>query len=317
MERILQGVERLFLGADRRLGGRLGVLVRVLLAFDQDEGPVVSRSIGYLALFSFFPLLLLLLTFASSVLASQEAQQAIIDAVGQYFPAARNLVEQNIEQVLGARSTIGIFAMVSLLWSASGVFTASYRAVNLAWGNRKSELILRERLYGLAVVLIVGLLLVATTVYSTAIGILRSWELSILGWDPLADPATAQLWDWLSGFVPTLVSVVTFILLYRTMPKNGVTWRDVWLGGLVAGLAWEAARRLFVWYLANFGRYNLIYGSVGAIIVFLLWAYFSAMILLLGAHFAAQYTFWRKEGQPVESRPLREWTEEWSKWQNQ
>ena len=51
MERILQGVERFFLNADRRLGGRLGVLVRVSLAFDQDEGPVVSRSIAYWALF--------------------------------------------------------------------------------------------------------------------------------------------------------------------------------------------------------------------------------------------------------------------------
>lgn len=316
MERIVQRLETLYLFVDRRLGGLLTVLVRTIVAFDQHNSAVMSRSIAFYALFSLFPLLLLLMTLASSVLASEEAQEVVLDTVELYLPAATDFVAQNISQVLETRSTIGILALLGLIWSASGVFTAIYRAVNRAWGHPKSELFWTEKLYGLAVVLVVGLLLVGTTLFSTIVSVVRSWQIDILGWQPFADPDTAGLLDWSTGLVPLLISVVTFIILYRTIPRNRVTWRDVWLGGLMAGLTWEGVRRLFIWYLANFAGYSLIYGSVGAIIGFLLWAYLSAMITLLGAEFTAQHTHWRQADRPVESRPPRQWLEEWSKWKS-
>jgi membrane protein len=313
MARTAEWLDRLYLNVDRRVGGRLTLLVRTALAFDQDDGAVMSRSIAYYALFSLFPLLLVLMSIASFVLASGEAQQLVVDLVEQYMPAVADLVEVNIEQILQAQSTVGILALVGLLWSASGVFTAIYRAVNRAWGNPKSELFWAEKLYGLAVVLAFGLLLVGTTFYSTIVSVVQSWQLPLLGWEPLADPGVDRLKDWLSALLPILVSVVTFTVLYRTVPRNRVTWRDVWLGGLMAGLVWEAARRLFTWYLANLASYSLIYGSVEAIIAFLLWAYLSAMIVLLGAEFTAQYSQWRQAGRPVETRPPQQWIQEWSK----
>lgn len=313
MGRILQWIDRVYLGLDRRLKGWPTLLIRTGLAFDQDDGAVVSRSIAYYALFSLFPLLLGVISLSSSVLSGQEAQQVIIEFIQSYMPVAMELVAENVEQVLKARSTVGILALVGLFWSASGVFTAMYRAVNRAWGNPKSKLLMGGKLYGLAVVLVVGLLLLATTLSSTIVSLLQSWQIPLLGWQPFADPRTSRLWDWLSTLVPPLISAVTFIILYRTIPQNRVSWRDVWLGGLLAGLIWEVARRLYTWYLATFARHSLIYGSVGAIIGFLLWAYLSAMILLIGAEFTAQYTAWRKAGRPLESRPLSQWMNEWSK----
>jgi YihY family inner membrane protein len=307
VESILELLERLYLAIDQRLGGRLSLLVRTALAFDRDDGALLSRSIAYYALFSLFPLMLVLMSFSSSILDTREAQQVILDLVERYLPASRELIEANIDQVLRAQGTIGVLALLSLFWSASGVFTAMYRAVNRAWGNPKSELFWTEKLYGLAVVIVVGLFLIATTVFSTLLDLVQSWHFPLLGWDPFSDPQAVQLWSWLSAILPPLISVVTFIILYRTIPRNRVTWREVWLGGLVAGLIWEAARRIYTWYLASFARYSLIYGSVGAIIGFLLWSYLSAMILLLGAEFTAQYSHWRKAGRPLESRPLRQW----------
>lgn len=316
MECISQWLDRIFLHVDRVLGGRLTLLIRVGLAFDRDDGAVVSRSIAYYALFSLFPLLLVLLSFAGSVLASAEAQQLVIELIERYLPAASEIVEENIAQILQAQSTIGILALLGLFWSASGVFTAIYRAVNQAWGNRKSELFWTEKLFGLTVVIVVGLLLIATTFCSTIVSILRSRHPVFFNWEPFANPQTDRLWGWLSTLVPPMVSILTFIIFYRSIPRNGVKWRDVWLGGLIVGLTWEAARRLYTWYLANFARYSLIYGSVGAIIGFLLWSYLSAMILLLGAEFTAQYTVWRRAGRPLESRPLSQWVNEWSRWKN-
>lgn len=306
MKNVLLWVDRIYLGVDRRLRGWPTLLIRSGLAFDQDDGALMSRSIAYYALFSIFPLLLVLVSFSSFALDTAEVQQLVQDFVEGSLPVVADLVQGNVEQILATRSTVGIIALVGLLWSASGVFSAMYRAVNRAWGNPKSQLFWAEKIFGLAVVLVVGLLLVATTLYSTIVSVLQSWMPSFF-------VSTSGSWRWLSMLLPPLVSAVTFIILYRIIPKNGVTWRDVWLGGLVAGLIWDAARRLYAWYLANVASYSLIYGSVGAIIGFLLWAYLSAMILLLGAEFTARYSEWRKAGRPIESRPLGQWMNEWSK----
>jgi membrane protein len=313
MERIVAQLEQWYLGVDRRLKGWPTLLIRTGLAFDQDEGPVVSRSMAYYALFSLFPLLLVLMSVASSVLAVDEAQQAVIDLIQRMLPSVADLAQENIEQVLAARGTVNVIATIGLLWSATGVFTAMYRAVNKAWGNPKSRLFLKDKLFGLAVVLIVGLILLATTLLSTAASVLQRWDGTIFGWQPFSNPGVVALWSNLTTFVPPVISVLTFIILYRTIPLNRVSWRDVWLGGLLAGLIWELARQIYAWYLANIATYSLVYGSVGAIVGFLLWAYLSAMILLLGAEFAAQYTAWRKAGRPIESRPLGEWMDESSK----
>ncbi|MGD9144029.1 MAG: YihY/virulence factor BrkB family protein [Anaerolineae bacterium] len=308
-----QGFNRLYLVVDRRLRGWPTLFLRTALAFDQDNGAVMSRSIAYYALFSIFPLLLVLMSVFGSVLDIDQATKVILELVARYLPSAVDLVEQNLGQAFEAQSTVGILALLGLVWSASGVFTAMYRSVNRAWNNPKAQLFWTEKLFGLAVVMVVGLVLLATTLYSTFVDVLRNWQKSYFGSESLVGPRGEQLSDWLSLLIPPLVSAVTFIILYRTIPRNRVTWRDVWLGGLIAGLSWEAGRRLYTWYLSNFARYSLIYGSVGAIIGFLLWSYLSAMILLLGAEFTAQHTAWRRAGRPVESRPPGEWINCWSK----
>ena len=313
MERIFQWLEWVYSNADRLLRGYPSLIVRSALAFDQDDGAVQSRSIAYYALFSIFPLLLVIMSFSTKLLTSEDAQQLVLKLMEVFMPATSDLLQTNLEQVMATRSTIGILALLSLLWSASGVFTAIYRSVNRAWNNPKSQLFWTEKLFGLAVVFILGLLLVATTFYSTITRVLTSWGVQILDNLPFVAARSGGLSDWLANLVPIVVSVVAFIILYRTIPRNGVAWRDVWLGGLIAGIIWELAQRLYTWYLANFAQYSLIYGSVGAIVGFLLWCYLSAMILLVGAEFTAQYSFWRKNGHPIESQPLRTWMQDWSK----
>ncbi|MFC2046167.1 YihY/virulence factor BrkB family protein [Chloroflexota bacterium] len=312
MERAVVRLEGIYLRFDHLLGGRLSLLAWTALAFGRDNGATMSRSIAYFALFSFFPLLLILISLSSSVLTAREVREVILDSIQQYLPAAGELVEANMQQLLDARSAIGVLALVGLLWSASGVFSAIYRSVNRAWGNTPAELFWTEKLFALVVVLGVGLLLVATVLYGTVVSVIRGWQLEVLGWQPFADPGTGRLVGWLSALIPALVSVIIFTTLYRTVPRTRVAWRDVWFGGLIAGLIWVASSQLLAWYISSFARYSLIYGSVGAIIAFLLWSYVSAMILLLGAEFTAQYTQWRREGRPLESRPFRQWVEDWS-----
>ena len=316
IERLQHRLEAAYGRFDRVLDGRLSLLVRTALAYDQDGGALMARSIAYYALFAIFPAILMLVVLASSVLNSAEVRETVMALVAEYMPIALDVVGVNIEHLLEMRETVGLIALVGLLWSASGVFSATYRAVNRAWGIKKSKLVLSEKLYGLAMVSIIAVLFLFNLSVDSIVSLARTAPTSLSGWQPAAALAarlgTDRLVGWLSALVPALLSAGAFLLMYRTMPRAPVRWRDVWPGGLIAGLLWQAGQKLFAWYLVNFATYNVIYGSVGAIIAFLLWSYLSAQIFLLGAEFTAEYSRWRRAGRPVEARPLREWLGDWS-----
>lgn len=306
LERLQTGFEKQYGRLDRRSGGALSLLVRTALAFDQDDGPLVARSIAYYTLFAVFPAILALVLLASIVLDTGEVQEAVMGLVSQYMPMAYDLVAANMQHLLTTRETVGLVALIGLVWSASGVFSAVFRAVNRAWGIPKSKLVLSERLYGLGMMLVVGVFLLLALSIRPALSLIRAWEMPVLDWQPFAQPTTGRLLDWLSTLVPVLLSAGAFVLLYRTLPRARVTWGDVWLAGLIAGTIWEAGKGLFAWYVSNIAAYNVIYGSVGAIIAFLLWCYLSAQLLLLGAEFTVVYAHWRRAGRPLETRALGE-----------
>lgn len=316
LQRLQARLEKLYAWLDRQLGGRLSLLVRSALAFDQDDGPLMARSIAYYALFAVFPAILALIVAASAVLESEEVQESVMALVEQYMPVALDAVATNIDQLLAMRDTVGLIALVGLIWSASGVASAVFRAVNRAWGIPKSKLVLSAKLYGLAMMCVIGFLFLVALSIGPIVSLARAWQGPVLGWQPAAllsaQPGTDRLLGWLSALVPVLLSVGAFTLMYRTMPRTRVAWRDVWLGGLIAGLIWSAGREIFVWYLGNVATYNVIYGSVGAVIAFMLGCYLSGQILLLGAEFTAEYTRWRRAGRPMETRPLGEWMAGWS-----
>jgi membrane protein len=312
LERLQTWLDKLYARLDRRLGGVPSLLVRTGLAFGQHDGPLMARSIAYYALFAVFPAILALIVVAGAVLGSEEVQQSVMAIVQQYMPIAVDAVAANIDQLVAMSSTIGLIALIGLIWSASGVASAIFRSVNRAWGVPKSRLALSAKLYGMAMMCVVGALMLLAVSIGPIVSLVQAWQTAVLELQPSAEPATDLLVSWLSVLVPVLLSVCAVILMYRTMPRAKVRWRDVWLGGLIAGLIWSAGQEIFVWYVSNFADYDEIYGSVGAIIAFMLWCYLSGQILLLGAEFTAEYGRWRRAGRPIETRPLHEWTAGWS-----
>ena len=302
-KRVRQVGRRLRAAVDSRLGGRLELVVRTWRAAAEHQAPLQARSIAYYALFSLFPLLLFLVAVTGSLLDSQETKQTILDEVSRSLPAAEGFVRDDIDRVLRARGTAGALGLLGLMWSGSGVFGSIYRGVNRAWGNSGRRVVLVDRLFGLAIVLGLGLILVLMVLSSTALEVVRSWEFSILGWQPSSSRWVGILLGWGSAIVQVAVTLLLLVLVYRFVPRAAVEWRDAWPGALVAALIWEGFKRFFTWYLVNIARHSLVYGSVGTIIGFMLWSYISALILLLGAEFTAQYSRWRTAGRPVQGCP--------------
>lgn len=283
-QRLAQAYECL----NERSGGWLALARATIEAFQADEGPLMAAAIAYYTFFSFFPLALFLIALGSFFLESAEAQARVLALLQQALPASGDLIRRNIRQVLEARGAIGLVAALGFLWSASGVFSVVNGALNKAWNVETSPPFWRGKLLGLGMVTIMGVMLFLLSLTSTALfNVVRRLQSLPLGWQPLRGD---RLWGVLTTLLPLTFSTLMFLLLYKVVPYTRVGWGEAWRGALLAALAWEMAKGLFAWYLGSgLARYNLVYGSLGAVIVLLLWSYVTGTILLLGAEFSAQY----------------------------
>ncbi len=281
-QRLVQMWERL----DAWSGGWLGVGERAYKRFAEHQGNASAAAIAYYTLFSVFPLTLGLVSLGSLVLDSAEAHDAVLGLVAAYSPAIVDLVEENIQQVLQARGAFGLIAALGFLWSSAGVFGALSRAINTAWEVERPRPAWKERAIALGMVLSV-VLLFFLSVFSTALFEVRTRLPGII-----LGEATASgdlLPRLLAAVIPYLFTLLLFWVLYRILPHAQVAWSDVLPGALLASFVWEVAKHGFAFYVTEFALYSLVYGSLAAVIVLLLWSYLSGVIILLGAEFSVQH----------------------------
>ena len=277
---------------DRRLAGVPGLLKATLDSYNAHDGVYVSGAMAFFFLFAAFPLVLTLVAFGSLFLQTDRAQQAAIAFAARALPGLERIIADNINQVLAQRGPIGLIALLGLIWSGSGLFGALLTVMDRAWGCRGQRPVHLHRLLSLVLVVVLGIVFLASTFSPALFEVIRRAEESVLG--PQARPGV------LSRFLPMLASIlVTLILylaLYWKLPSRRVAFADAWPAAVAAGLTWELAKQVFAWYLATFTRLNLVYGSLAAVIGLLTWFYLTAQIILLGAELTVQIASRRGRG---------------------
>jgi membrane protein len=299
--RLRKRARKIYTSADGKLGGGLSLLRATWREFQTDDGPTMAAAIAYYALFSFFPVVLLMITVSSFFFSSATAQKGVIAWAERYIPASGDLVRANIGQILRVRGTVSIAALLGLLWSASGVFTALDRVINRAWDVSELRPFWQQKLLAFSMIVGAGSLLLISIISTTFFNVIRRLRVPLMGWPLLGK--WLMFTNLLSTFLPVLLTISIFFLLYKILPNTSVRWSDVWLGALLAGLGWELAKYLFTWYLTNFASYNLVYGSVALLIAFLAWSYYTGVILILGAEFTAEYAKSRRSSRPPANQP--------------
>lgn len=279
-------LQRIWIRMDARSDGWLGVGERTYKRFLIHQGNASAAAIAYYTLFSIFPLTLALISLGSLVLDSAEAQEAALSLVAAFSPAIVDLVEENIQQVLQLRGTFGLIGVVGFLWSSSGVFGALSRAINTAWEVERPRPAWAERALALGLVLLVALLFFLSLFSTAAFELVTRLSNLILGEPPVPPGSLLNL---LANMLPYILTLLLFILLYRVFPYAQVAWSDVLPGATLASVVWEVAKHAFAFYATELAFYNLVYGSLAAVVVLLLWSYFSGVIILLGAELTVQY----------------------------
>jgi len=290
--RLRKRTSRIYTSADKKLGGWLSLLRATGREFQNDDGSTMAAAIAYYALFSFFPVVLLMITVSSFFFTSATAQKEVIAWAERYIPTSGDLIRANIGQILRARGAVSLLAILSLLWSGSGIFSALDRAVNRAWNVTELRPFWRQKLLAFGMIVGAGGLLLISIVSTTFFNVIRRLRLPLTGWQLFGK--WLMFPNLLSTLLPVTLTILIFLLLYRILPNTTVRWSDVWPGALLTSLGWELAKYLFTWYLANFASYNLVYGSVALLIAFLAWSYYTGLILILGAEFTAEFARTRR-----------------------
>ena len=244
----------------------------------------MAASTAYFSFFSLFPLLLGVIAGASFFLDSEEIRSHLDKILTDTLPGSAAFVTDNIDALIRLRGAAGVASIVGLFWSAGKMFGALSRGINRALGLTRTHPFFLTPLRSFLMALMVMVLLFLAVAVSTVVKLLAKLDLGPIteGFDGFLRFAGSHV----TGYV---LVFVTFGLLYKLVPYERLSWREILPGALFATLLFEFGKEVFVFYLDNVAHLEALYGSVSSIIVLLLWLYFSARVLLLGSEIIAVY----------------------------
>ena len=270
---------------ERLAAGRLAPLVHAIERFGEAQAAQAAAAMAYYAVFSLFPLLLLVVSATGYFVADELAQQQVIDAVATAIPVSREMIWRNLQTAFEHRQTAGMVGLAGLAWSASGAFAVLGRNINRAWPGAEPRGYVKSRLVGLAMVGVLALLLGLSLASSAALRLLP--QVSALVWNRQPFHETLA-WRAASSVVPAVFTFLLFAGLYLWAPTVTVSRRAAVWTALIAAIAWEVVKNGFAWYMGSgLAQYELVYGSLAAVVALMLWIYLAASIVLFGAHLAA------------------------------
>ncbi|WP_321956058.1 YihY/virulence factor BrkB family protein [Paraburkholderia bannensis] len=255
--------------------------------FIADRCPSLAASIAFYSAFSLAPTLVMVIAVAGWFFGADAARgelfRQVHNVLGNDAAAGITTIVENAHRAGDTGGLAAVISLVLLVVGASATFSSLNSALNMVWpldGPRASSVIalVRVRLISFGLVLGVAFLLIVSLVLDAVITFVGQW---LLG-------ASTYLFigNVVQFLVGLLVLAVAFAALLRFLPDALVQWRDAMVGGIVAAVLFSVGKKLFALYLAHAGMATA-FGAAGSLAVLLMWLYFSAAVLLLGAEFSA------------------------------
>jgi membrane protein len=282
-----------------------GVLKRTFSEFREDNVTDWAAALTYYGVLSIFPALIALVSILGLI--GDAATKPLMDNLQNFAPGPANKILSNtlngLAESRGGAGILFIVGVAGAIWSASSYIGAFIRASNAIWDVEEGRPFTKTVPLRLAITVVMMILLTATAVTVAVTGPLADKVGKLIGLGGTAVTA----WDIAKWPVLVLVVALMFSILYYAAPnvrQPGLRW--VTPGGIVAVIAWMIVSALFGVYVANFGSYNKTYGSLGAVIIFLVWLWLTNIAILFGAELNAETQRGRQieAGQPAEREPF-------------
>jgi len=266
-------------------------LYRGFLEFYNSDDLTYAASVAYYGLLSLFPFFLLLLSLLGNATADENNRQAAVTFILHYFPSQFDFLSHQLDAFRRTRVQLGIGGSAALIWAAMGVFSAVSSAVNHAWGVEKQRSFVRHKVFSFMMLLAGGGLLLLTLLLAGAVQMVgAAWFTAIVDRFPVLHLLTS----FALRYVTAVMLIIAVGLIFYFVPNAQVRFRDVWVGAIITGLLWKGAVTGFSWYVRDMSRFTEINGSISPVVVFLIWVYMSAIILLYGVEVTAVYARLRR-----------------------
>jgi membrane protein len=283
-----------------RLSAAWTMLKDTVQAFIEDQALSRGAAIAFFTVTSIAPILLIVIAIAGLVFGREAAQNAILAQLSglmgqQTADVLQSAIASASDKSSGILATI--IGVITLLATASGVFGEMQSALNAIWkaepkGTTVSRLI-RARAASIGLVATLGFLLMVSLAVSAGLTAFGNYLNAVL-------PFGKILVSALNTTISLVLISVLFAAIYKMLPDRHLEWRDVIVGAVVTAVLFTIGKALIGWYIGS-SAVASSFGAAGALIVLLLWIYYSALIFLLGAEFTKIYAnrHGSKQDQPV------------------
>lgn len=285
-----------------RNAGVWEVIKRTAKGFSEHDLSTYAAALAYRALFSIFPFILFLLALLGFLHLPDFFDWLRSQADLLLPPVAMEQVGPVIDQLQDSQGGLMSFGILLALWTASIGVRSLMNAMNRVYAVEESRPSWKLVLLSVAYTVGLAVMLLLAAGFMTLGPQVMSWLASQIGMEQML----VTLWTWIRWPLAILLMMLAVALIYYATPDVEQDFRFITPGSVVAVIVWLAASIGFGIYVQNFGNYNATYGSIGAIIVLLLYFYISAAVLLLGAQLNATIEHASAEGKDVGEKQLED-----------
>jgi membrane protein len=282
------------------MGGWGGIVKQTFADFGEDSGTRLAAALSYYTVFSLPPLIVLLLMALSAVLDPQDVRGLLEGQVGSLLgPAGSEQIATVLEQADlpdAGRGLAALLGVGALLFGAVGAFVELQNALNRVWDVEPDpdrggiKRFISQRIMSFGMLLTIAFLLLVSLVLSAALSAFGDALGAVLP-QAFSGPVLLAI-----NFVVSLAVITAlFALLFRFVPDADIAWKDVWVGAAVTAVLFTIGKFVLGIYLGR-SEPGSAFGAAGALALLLVWIYYSAIILFLGAEFTQAYATERGSG---------------------
>ncbi|MBV8774793.1 MAG: YihY family inner membrane protein [Deltaproteobacteria bacterium] len=265
----------------------IALLKETFSRWSEDSVPRMAAALSYYTAFSMAPLLILVISIAGLALGRDVAQAKIVEQIaGLVGPRSAAAIQDMLHSAnRPAKGVVfSIIGIVSLIAGATGVLSELKSALNTIWRTREPgnvKEIIKKNVQFVGMLLGIGFLLTVSLVLSAALATVGKFLSGLL-------PASEIILHVIDFVVSAGIIAVLFAAMYRFLPNSRVEWRNVWMGAVVTSLLFNLGKIGLGLYIGKSAAASS-YGAAGAILVVLLWVYYSGLIFYSGAEFTKLY----------------------------
>jgi membrane protein len=270
-----------------RLMGGWDVFADAVINFDKNGNVNQAAAISLYSILSFIPMFILTIIMVNQILgAFPHIQHEMLEGVKKLSPYFSGPLLDQLGGMEEKKHVLGWVGIITLIWFSSMIFGAIETAMNMIFHSHEHRSYIASKLLAIAMIPAAWAVAVASIVVTSVAALLAK--------QPLLAETVFQNFPMIKGAffqyaIPFLVTILFFTILYKVIPTGKIPLGVAVTGGAIFSALMEVAKHFFAWYVANYTRYNVIFGSLETVVILVIWVFYIALILLFCAELMSSF----------------------------